>query len=122
MLDPGAVVRSFFEAMQARRWDEAGSRLSPDLRVWWPATDEHFRGSRFIEMQRAYPEGWSITVEEVLADGGRVAARVRVAQDDKHFWCFGWYEVAGKTITDIVELWGTEAAESPPKWRLRFTE
>lgn len=122
MTDPGAIVRSLFDAMQARQWDRAAALLAPGLKVWWPVTDERFSGHNFIEMQEAYPEGWSITVEEVLSVGDRVAARVAVDQDGERFWCHGWYDVSAGRITSAVELWATQASETPPVWRRRHTD
>lgn len=126
MPDASRVVRAFFERMQARDWDAAGQLLDPDVEVQWPVTGERFRGPAFLEMQRAYPEGWRIEVVEVLGDTAtspdvaRVAARVAVDQSGERFWCFGFYTVTGSRIRDAVELWGTEDSEPPPQWRLPY--
>lgn len=119
-MDSSTVVRSFFEAMQRRDWAGAASWLVPDVGVWWPTTDERFRGGDFLAMQEAYPEGWEITVEEIVASADRVAARVAVDQDGERFWCHGFYTVAGNRITDGVDLWATEGSETPPEWRRAF--
>lgn len=121
-MTPAEVVRALFERMQARDWEGVGATLAPDVEVWWPATDERFSGSAFLAVQRAYPEGWAIAVEEVVADGDRVAARVRVDQDGQRFWCAGFYRVAGDRIRAAVEHWVTEAAETPPAWRRSYTD
>lgn len=116
------VVAGFFRAMQARDWDLAGACLADDVTVWWPVTDERFTASRFLAMQRAYPEGWEITVEEVLGGGDRVSARVAVDQGGERFWCHGWYRVVDGRIREATELWGTEGSEAPPGWRRAFTD
>lgn len=122
MIEPTLVVTSFFEAIQARSWDTATAFLADDVTAWWPVTDERFSGDSFIAMQRAYPEGWRITVEEMTADGDRVAARVAVEQDEERFWCHGWYRVGDGRITHVIELWGTEGSETPPEWRRRYAD
>ncbi len=119
---PTEIVEGFFTAMERRRWAEAAGFLSDEIHVWWPVTDEHFRGGDFIAMQEAYPEGWAITVVEVIASGDRVAARIAVDQDGKRFWCFGWYDVSDQRIVEAVELWATEGSETPPDWRRRFAD
>lgn len=115
------AVRQFFEAMQARDWDAAATALHPHVHVWWPATDERFTGEAFLEMQRAYPEGWSIEVVEVLADGDGAAARVAVDSGGVRHWCHGTYRLEEGRIRRAVELWAAEGSAQPPPWRARFT-
>lgn len=116
----GAVVRAFFERMEARDWDGAGELLSPTVRIDFTETGERFEGANFLGMNRAYPEGWSIEVVETIADGERVAAQVRVEHGDVVFWCAGFYRVTGGVIASGVEHWVTEGSEQPPAWRSRF--
>lgn len=47
---PTVGARAFHEALQARDWVRAADGLSPDLRVWWPATQEQFSGDRFLDL------------------------------------------------------------------------
>lgn len=122
MSEPDRVVTAFFQAMQARDWARAASHLSDGLDVWWPATDERFTGSRFIAMQEAYPEGWSIDLQEVISEGARVAARVAVDLAGERFWCYGWYLVENGLIIHAEELWATQGAEAPPAWRAQSTD
>ncbi len=122
--EPGSVVRSFFERMQARDWDGAATLIAPDATVRFTETGERFIGGRFVAMNRAYPEGWSIEVVDVLSVGDRVAAQVRVdhrAGDDVDvFWCAGFYTVRDGRIADGVEHWVTEGGAAPPEWRRPF--
>jgi ketosteroid isomerase-like protein len=114
------VVRRFFESMQARDWEAAAACLAPDIEVWWPASGERFVGRDFLAVQRAYPEGWQITVASVLASGEQVAARVQVDLAPDRFWCAGFYTVRDGVITDGVEHWVTEGADEIPAWRRPF--
>ena len=120
-MTPGEVVRGFFERMEARDWDGAGALLSPTVRIDYTETGERFDGANVIEMNRAYPEGWAITVVEILTDGDRVAAQVRVDHGADTFWCAGFYEVRDGVITHGVEHWVQERSVTPPEWRRQFT-
>ncbi len=117
---PADVVRAFFELMEARDWPAAGNLLSPSVHIEYTETGETFDGPRFLAMNEAYPEGWSITVIETIAHEGRVAAQVRVDHDDQVFWCAGFYTVSEGLIAEGTEHWVSERSEPPPEWRRQF--
>ena len=119
-MNPAAVVRTFFERMQARDWDGAGAMLAPTIRIEFTETGEHFEGPAFLAMNRAYPEGWAIDVVETFAAGDRVAAHVRVDHGDTTFWCAGFYTVRDGRIAEGTEHWVTAGSASPPAWRAAF--
>ncbi len=121
MADSATVVREFFELMEARRWDDAEARVAADADIRFTETGERFRGTGFVAMNRAYPDGWTIDVVEVLAVGDRVAAQVRVALPPDVFWCAGFYSVDDGQIVNGVEHWVTEGSAAPPDWRQPFT-
>lgn len=116
-----SVVREFFASMERRDWSAVESLTADHLSVWWPATLERFEGRRgYVDMNRAYPEGWHLTVHEVVGHADRVAARVRVDQEHHSFWCFGFYLVVDGLITSAIESWVEEGAEPAPDWRAPF--
>ena len=115
------VVREFHERMQARDWDGAGELLDPSIDIRYTATGERFVGAAFLAMNRAYPDGWTIHVHEVMTIGGRVAAQVRVDQGPDIHWCAGFYTVRDGRIVDGVEHWVTERSEPAPAWRQAYT-
>jgi ketosteroid isomerase-like protein len=120
--DAAAVVRLLFELFEARRWDDASALLASDVVVDWPATGERFVGrERFVGMQRAYPEGWSIEVVRVLAVGDQVASEVRVTHHDATFAAAGFWTVADGLIRSGAEYWVTVGGEEPPAWRSAWT-
>lgn len=121
-MEGAEVVRSFFEAMQARDWDRAATFLAKNVEVRWPASQERFVGADFLAMQQAYPDGWTLTVTETLTDRDRVVARVLVEQDGWRFWCSGFYRIRGTRIADADEYWVTEGGDAPPDWRTSFTQ
>jgi ketosteroid isomerase-like protein len=117
MRDAGDVVREFHERMQRRDWDGAAELLDPSVEIRFSGTGERFVGAAFLAMNRAYPDGWTIHMHEVIASGARVAAQVRVEQGADVFWCAGFYTVRDGRILDGVEHWVTERAEPAPGWR-----
>ena len=121
-VDPASVVRSLFEAMEARDWALARTFVSDDTVVEWTETGERFVGQRFIDVNEAYPEGWTIEVVEVLGAGDRVAAQVRVTLGDDTFWCAGFYTVVDGRIAGGTEHWVTAGSEAPPEWRQGFAD
>lgn len=110
-------MREFFERMEARDWDGAAALLSPTVCIEFTETGEVFDGPNFLAMNRAYPEGWSIEVIEVLEVEDRVAAQVKVTQRDTTFWCAGFYTVSEGAIASGVEHWVTAGSAAPPAWR-----
>jgi hypothetical protein len=136
---PAEVVRGFFERMQARDWEGAGRLLAPTIHIEYSETGEHFDGPNFLAMNRAYPDGWTIEVVDVVAQKDQVAAQVRVdhvghpdAQAESAsstpdepptttFWCAGFYRVADGMILSGIEHWVTEHAAEPPAWRRSYT-
>jgi ketosteroid isomerase-like protein len=123
MADASEVVRRVWELFQARRWDEALELFAPDFVAEWPHSRERFRGrDAFVAMQRAYPEGWSIEVVGVVAEGDRAASLVRVTQEGEVFHAATFFDVRDGRLARAVELWVTEGAEAPPAWRARFSE
>ncbi|MEM6985623.1 MAG: nuclear transport factor 2 family protein [Pseudomonadota bacterium] len=119
---PASTVKAFFDAMQARDWARARSLVADDALIEWTETGERFMGQRFVDMNEAYPEGWTIDVIEVLDCGDRVAAQVRVSLAGETFWCAGFYSVQGHRIIAGTEHWVTAGSEQPPEWRRRFTD
>ena len=121
MAGPDDTVRTFFEAMEARDWDGAGRLLSPSVGIRYTETGERFVGADFLAMNRAYPEGWTLTVVECVSQDDRVAAQVRVDQGDDVFWCAGFYTVVDHKIIEGTEHWVREGSDTPPEWRRRYS-
>jgi hypothetical protein len=118
---PAGVVRALWERMEARDWDGARATLDDGYSATWPASGEVFPSAdAYIAMNRAYPEGWHITVDETVADGGRVAARIRVTLGEALFHCLSFAEVAGGLIARSVDFWVDDRGDDAPDWRAPF--
>jgi hypothetical protein len=119
--DADAVVRALWERMEARDWDGARATLADDYTADWPATGERFAGAdAFVAMNRAYPEGWAIAVDEIIARGSRVVARVRVTQDDQLFHCLSFADVEDGRIARSTDFWLDDRGEAAPDWRAPY--
>jgi hypothetical protein len=118
---PAETVRALWERIEARDWDGARATLADGFTCAYPATGETFPSAeRFVAMNRAYPEGWHITVDEIVAEGGRVAARVRVTHGDDLFHCLSFAEVEDGLIARSLDFWVDDAGDEAPDWRAPF--
>jgi hypothetical protein len=117
------TVRALWERIQARDWDGARRLLADDMVCRWPHSDERFVGAdSFLQMNRAYPEGWDIEIVDVADVPGGAVSRIRVTQAGTSFHAASFFEVTGGVIQHAVEYWVTEGSEEPPDWRARFSE
>jgi SnoaL-like domain len=122
-VSPGDVVRALWERMEAREWGGARATLADDFVCHYPASHERFpSGDAFIAMNRAYPEGWSITVDEILEAGPRVAARVRVSLGDDLFHCLSFADVEDGRIARSIDFWVDDGGDPAPDWRAPFRD
>ena len=120
-MTPAEVVRALWERMEARDWDGARATLADGYAATWPASGETFPSAdAFVAMNRAYPEGWHITVDEIVAEGDRVAARVRVTQGDDLFHCLSFAVVEDGLIARSLDYWVDDAGDPAPDWRAPF--
>ncbi|WP_426572626.1 nuclear transport factor 2 family protein [Aquihabitans sp. McL0605] len=116
---PSAIVRAFWERMEARDWEGARLLLADDLVVIWPATAEKFDGAdTFIAMNQAYPGDWHVEVQRVNADGRHVLAWIEVHVGDERAFCAQQVVVTDKKIRSSIDLWVDEGESEPPAWRV----
>jgi ketosteroid isomerase-like protein len=118
------AVRRMWEAIEARDWDGAREAFHPDVVVDWPHSRERIRGrDDFIDLNRAYPEGWSIRVDRVVADGDVVVSEITVSQDDQVFRTASVFVLDDDgLITRATEYWVTEGYDEVARWRDRWVE
>ena len=113
------AVRSFWESIEARDWDAARALLDDGCVAEWPHSRERFEGGdAYIEMNRAYPEGWNISVLRVAAQGNLAVSEIRMDQDDDVFFAASFFEfgASGKVVL-LREMWVTSPYEEPAEWR-----
>lgn len=115
---PGVrTVRALWAAVQARDWPAMRRVLKDDLQVtWWTSGERFASADAYVEVQRRYPEGWTIRLLEAQRlDDGRVLSVVRVDHPPQRFFCTAIARVENGLIGAIDEYWAT--LEAPPDWR-----
>ncbi|MFG3316443.1 nuclear transport factor 2 family protein [Streptomyces sp. NPDC048171] len=121
-MEPTAIVQEFWSRMQARDWAGLGALLADDLVVEWPVSAERIVGrADFMAVNAEYPEGWSIDVLRVVADGETVVSEVEVPHETMgvHRVVSLWTVSAGR-ITAGREYWTELGSDPSPQWREAF--
>jgi limonene-1,2-epoxide hydrolase len=118
------VVVEFWRRIQARDWDGLGRLLARDFSVDWPDTRLRIRGrDNFIEFNRTYPEGWTIEVLGIIADGNTVVSEIRVPHTELGiFYVLSILHVASDHLVGGREYWLQEHEEDLPAERARLFE
>ncbi|MEU7110816.1 nuclear transport factor 2 family protein [Streptomyces sp. NPDC046182] len=118
------IVRGFWDRMQARDWAGLAALLADDLVVEWPVSGERIVGrENFVRVNAEYPEGWSIRVLRVVAQGEDVVSEVEVPHETMgvhrvaSFWT-----VRNGTITGGREYWTEVGADPSPEWRAAYVQ
>jgi limonene-1,2-epoxide hydrolase len=123
-MEPRVVVAEFWARIQARDWDAVAELLAEDVVLDWPNAHLRISGrENVVEFNRSYPEGWSIEVIGLVADGSSVVSEVRVPHETLGpFYSLGFYDVVDGRIARGREYWVEERPEEPPPERARWFE
>jgi hypothetical protein len=74
-----------------------------------------------VGVNREYPDGWSIHVRAVVAEGDVVASDVEVPMAGVgDFRVAAFARVVGGRVASSVEYWIGVGAEEPPAWRAKY--
>jgi ketosteroid isomerase-like protein len=121
---PSEVVAAFWDRIQARDWDGVGELLAPDVVFDWPNEQVRMRGcDNIVEFNRTYPEGWSIEVLRIVAEGPTVVSEVRVPHPTVGPWFnLGFYEIENGQVIRGREYWVQERYEAPGDERAHLFE
>jgi ketosteroid isomerase-like protein len=123
-VEPSEIVAEFWSRIQARDWDGLSELLEDGFVVEWPNARLRIRGrDNFVGFNRSYPEGWSIEVLRILAQGDTVVSEVRVPHPTvgPHY-AITFLEVRGGKLLGGREYWMEEQREEPPAERARWFE
>lgn len=123
-MEPSEVVRSLWDNIQARDWGAVAGLIAEDAIVEWPVSAERIVGrANYVAVNREYPEGWSINVLRVVADGDQVVSEVEVPHAEfGTFRAASFWTVTGGTIVRGTEYWSSVGADEPPLWRAAYVE
>ncbi|WP_103501026.1 MULTISPECIES: nuclear transport factor 2 family protein [Streptomyces] len=122
-MEPAEVVRELWARVEARDWPGVGALIARDATVEWPVSAELIEGrENFVSVNSEYPEGWSIRVLRVVADGESVVSEVEVPQEGVGvFRAVSFWTVRDGLVTAGREYWTSPGAEEPPAWRTPYT-
>ena len=123
-MEPSEVVAELWRRIQARDWEAVGELLAEDFVLEWPNARVRIRGrTNFVEFNRSYPEGWSIEVLRIVAEGNTAVSEVRVPHPTvgPHY-ALSFLEVEGGRLTRGREYWIEERYEEPIGERTRWFE
>ncbi len=123
-MEPASVVAELWGRFQARDWQGAGELMAQDAVIEWPASGERMVGrANFIAVNREYPEGWSIRVLRIVAEGGQVVSEVEVPHAELGvFRAASFWTVTDGQITSGTEYWTTVGADESPQWRAQYVQ
>jgi ketosteroid isomerase-like protein len=118
------TVRALWDRIQDRDWAGVGELLADDLVVEWPVSAERIVGrANFLSVNSEYPQGWSINVLRVVADGDTAVSEVEVPHETMgpsvavSFWT-----VRDGVITAGREYWTTPGSDESPAWRTGYVQ
>jgi ketosteroid isomerase-like protein len=118
------TVRALWDRMEARDWAGIGELLAEDAVVEWPVSGERIVGrANYLAVNAEYPEGWSIRVLRIVADGDTVVSEVEVPHRTMgvHRVTSLWTVRDGRIVAGR-EYWTRPAADPAPGWRARWVE
>lgn len=123
-MDSSNVIETLWDRIQARDWAGVAELLAEDVVVEWPISLERIIGrENFVAVNREYPEGWSIRVLKVVAEGEEVVSEVEVPHDSLGvFRAASFWTVRDGQIVRGTEYWTSLGADPRPEWRAAFVE
>lgn len=118
-MQPSEVIEQHWERIQNRDWVGLRALLADDLRVYSLHTREFFNGPEaYVAAQSEYPDGWSIRVLSIVAQGQQVASEVEVPHEQLGlFRMASFWTIENDKITSCREYWVTVGGEAQPQWR-----
>ncbi|MEV4413450.1 nuclear transport factor 2 family protein [Catellatospora sp. NPDC049609] len=123
-MEPMKIVQALWDRMQARDWTGLTELLAEDLVVEWPVSGERIVGrANYVAVNAEYPEGWTIRVLRIVADGATVVSEVEVPHESMgvHRAVSFWTVLDGRII-DGREYWTQPGADPSPQWRAAYVE
>jgi len=123
-VEPSEVVAECWRRIQDRDWDGFGELLAADVVIEWPNAQIRMRGrANVVEFNRTYPEGWSIEVLRIVAEGQIVVSEVRVPHPTVGlFYALAFYEVEDGQVAHGREYWVEKRYEEPAPERAHLFE
>lgn len=123
-MTPTEIVTALWDRMQARDWTGVGALLAEDVVVEWPVSAERIVGrDNYLRVNAEYPEGWSIRLLRIVADGDTVVSEVEVPHETmgRHRVASFWTVWDGRIVA-AREYWSEVGSDPSPQWRADFVQ
>lgn len=121
-MDAGEVIRQLWARMESRDWPALGELLHEDVVLEYPVTEEVFHGrENVVAINAEYPDGWSIHLLRVVADGDDVVSEVEVPMKSVGtFRVASFWTVRSGRVLRAREYWTSVGADQAPAWRRAY--
>jgi ketosteroid isomerase-like protein len=123
-MEPSEIIRELWHRTQARDWTGVGELLAEDVTVEWPVSGERIVGRQnYVSINAEYPEGWSIRVLRIVADGEEVVSEVEVPHETMGvFRAASFWTIRDGKIVAGREYWTEPGSDPPPPWRAAYVQ
>ena len=106
-----AVVKSYIEALDAQRYEDALKLLDDHVRVRGPAGETFGKPMDFIEMLRKYRGRYDL--KKSFVDGADVCLLYDLKTTGPTVFMSSWYQVRGEKIVSIQTVFDPRAFAPP---------
>ncbi|MFE4801134.1 nuclear transport factor 2 family protein [Streptomyces sp. NPDC056708] len=123
-MESSEVIEALWDRIQARDWAAVAGLVAEDAVIEWPVSGERIVGNKnFVAVNSSYPEGWSIRVLRIVADGSEAVSEVEVPHDELGvFRAASFWTVQQGRIVRGREYWTSLGADPRPQWRAALVE
>lgn len=118
------MIEALWQRISDRDWAGVGVLFADGAVIEWPVSGERIVGrANFVAVNSEYPEGWSIRVLRLVAQGEEVVSEVEVPHAGLGvFRAASFWTVRDGEITHAREYWTSVGADPSPLWRARYVE
>lgn len=123
-MEPVKVIEALWHRIGERDWAGVGALFADGAVVEWPGSNERIVGrTNFVAVNSEYPEGWTVQVMRIVAQGDLVISEVEVPHATVGlFRSAAFWTIEDGLITHGREYWITVGADPSPLWRARYVE
>jgi ketosteroid isomerase-like protein len=123
-MESAEIIQMLWDRIQARDWRAVSDLLDENLVVEWPVSAERIDGrANFVAVNSHYPEGWTIRVLRIVAEGDQVVSEVEVPPETMGvFRVASFWTVRNGKIARGREYWTGLGSDASPEWRAGFVQ
>jgi ketosteroid isomerase-like protein len=123
-MESAEIIQMLWDRIQARDWRAVSDLLDENLVVEWPVSAERIDGrANFVAVNSYYPEGWTIRVLRIVAEGDQVVSEVEVPHETMGvFRVASFWTVRNGKIARGREYWTGLGSDASPEWHAGFVQ